>query len=206
MQLVELDDGGLLVYSPTRISRDVFEQIEAHGTPQILVAPNHYHHAALPAFREHYPDALVVAPRVAIPRLEKQGHIGLSTLDAARERLPEGVKLIECEGTRTGETWLEDRRGDAPELAVCDAFFNAQGPMRKTMGFALRVLRGAPGLCIGSTYRWLGLKDERGYHAWLRDYLSELAPAKVGFCHGVPIEGNDCSERLLELAERRLRR
>ena len=137
----------------------------------------------------------MVAPRVAIPRLEKQGHIGLSTLDAARERLPHGVKLIECEGTRTGETWLEDRPDEEHRLAMCDAYFNAEGPMRKTMGLVLRLLRNAPGLCIGSTYRWLALKDEARYHGWLRDYLTDLAPTEVGFCHGSPLAGDDCSAR-----------
>jgi len=206
MQLLPLEDAQLLVYSPARLGRDVFEQIEQHGTPRILIAPNHYHHLALPLFRERYPDALVAASPVAIPRLERLGHTGVEPLAAAREHLPDGVALIECEATKTGETWLEDRRDGGVELAVGDAFFNVAGPMRRVMGLALRVLRGAPGLCIGSTYRWLALADERRYHGWIRDYLAALDPQSVSFCHGDPIVGVDCGDRLIALAEQRLPR
>jgi hypothetical protein len=147
----------------------------------------------------------VAASEVAMPRLQRLGHTGLASLDAARERLPKGIELLECEGTKTGETWLVDRRDGTTDLAVCDAFFNVTGPMSKLMGLALRALKNVSGLCIGNTFRWFCLRDERRYHAWLRDTVAALAPQTVAFCHGEPLEGSDCSQRLIEIASRRLR-
>jgi len=67
---VELHDGGLAVVSPIRtLETDAVAQLAELGPVRFLVAPNHYHHLGLAAWRERFPDARVVCAPAAHPRL-----------------------------------------------------------------------------------------------------------------------------------------
>jgi hypothetical protein len=95
------------------------------------------------------------------------------------------VRFHPAPGTRNGETWLSV--GDT--LVVCDSFFNLPGPLSGAMGLVLRATRTGPGLKLGRTFRWLALADVRSYRAWVEDTLDALAPKRVLFSHGDPLEG-----------------
>ncbi len=197
MHLVPLPEG-VMVYSPARVGAAKAEGVESAGAPRVIVAPNHFHHLALSHFRTKYPEALAVCSDGARPRLEAKGHAGLSPLEAAAERLGDAVSILPCPGLKTGETWVSVRDGAETTLLVCDAFFNAPGPMRGAMGWVLRATRTAPGLRVGRTFRWLAVADRDRYVGWLRETLAAVKPTRVLFAHGAPLEGADVPERLLE--------
>lgn len=201
MHCVELGGGALLVYGATWLGDDTCERIAKLGTPSVIVVPNHYHHLSLARFREHYPDAVAVAHPDAHARLSRKGHDGLSS----SIELPPHVSLLAGEGTKNGELWVEV---DAPEdrsWLVGDAFFHMTRPLRGPAGWFLRFTKATPGLCIGDTFRWVGLREEARYRAWLLDRLAERPPSRVGFCHGEPFEGESVADELTSLAELRLR-
>lgn len=200
MVLVELGAGGLLVHSPTSLGDDTESLVESCGTPRLLLAPNHFHHASLARFRRRWPEAKVIAAARAIPRLAAKGHTGLTPIDGSEPGSVAGVELGSVRfhvtaGTRTGETWVSV--GDT--LIVCDAFFNVPGPFRGAVGVLLRASRTGPGLRLGRTFRWLAVEDVKTYRRWAEAKLEELAPRRVLFSHGDALEGDDVALRLREL-------
>jgi len=204
MHLARLGDGGVLIYSPSWVGPSVFDQVEAHGTPRLLVIPNHFHNLAIRRFRERYPEARVVAHTEALPRLRRKGHERIDSIETARDQLSPHLELVTPEGTKNGEIWLLER-GAKPELAIGDAFFNLSGPLTGLVGWFMRVAKGAPGLCIGQTYRWVGLQDEPLYKRWLIEWVQREQPQTIHFCHGVALTGPGTPKALIELARRRLK-
>src|SRR5215470_6123036 len=114
MFVVPLRDGGTLIYSPTWLGDDTtFARVETLGTPRVLLAPNHFHHLSLARFRARYPEAVAVAAKSALPRLEAKGHRGLRDVMEVEGLLASGSRVLCPEGLRCGETWLSlaDERG-----------------------------------------------------------------------------------------------
>jgi hypothetical protein len=207
MFAIPLPDGGALIHSPTWLGDDrTFARIEAVGTPRVLFAPNHFHHLSLARFRARYPQALAVATRTAMARLNAKGHRGLSELAAAAPLLPPGAHFLSCEGLRSGEAWLSlvGDRGQRT-LLVGDAFFHVGRPVTGFAGFFLRRLGTLPGLRIGDTFRWLAVRDRAAYRRWVRDVLSREAPRRLAVSHGEILEADNLVDRLVTLADQRLR-
>jgi hypothetical protein len=213
MHLVPLGRGRLLVYGPTWLGADTFTQVERYGEPAVIVAPNHFHHLSLTRFRERYPKAASVAHEGALPRLLSKGHrglIGSAQFSSAPgnagvpEGVPPGVELVACEGTKSGELWLTIRDETATTLLVGDAFFNVTRDTTGIVGLALRLLQTAPGLSIGSTWRWLQLSDRERYVAWALELLGDTKPTRLCVCHGEDFESDDLVDVLTALIQRRL--
>lgn len=186
---------GALVYSPV-LHGDRTRELA--GTPRVLVAPNHYHHVALPRYRELYPDAAVVTSDGARPRLAKKGHTNVRALGDVE--LPEGVRLLAAEGVKNGETWMVVER-DEKVLAVADAFFNVDAACTGFEGFMLRRLRTVGGLRLGRTFQWVGIGDKSAYRKWAIDTLTREKPTVIAFAHGAPLRGGDAWKQCVELVE-----
>jgi hypothetical protein len=204
MILVPLPGGGLLVHSPTWLGDDTFDRVAALGEPKILFAPNHFHHLSLGRFRARWPAAAAVASDVAIPRLRSKGHEGVVPIDTVAALLPAGARWLPCQGTRAGEAFLSIEDGGVRTWIVSDAFFNVERPVTGVTGVALRALKTTPGLCIGRTFLWLGLRDRATYKQWITDALSRETPTRMLFSHGIAANGADLTERLMAEVEARI--
>lgn len=68
MTIVRLADGSLVLLSPIPIDDGMAAELNALGEVRFLVAPNLFHHLALPEVARRYPDAQVLAP----PGLERK--------------------------------------------------------------------------------------------------------------------------------------
>jgi hypothetical protein len=187
MYLVRLADGGLLIQSPTWLGEDTFKRINELGVPKIIFAPNHFHHLGITRYRAQYPSAMVVADKVAIPRLMKQGHQNIRDIDEAKALLPDGLHFLRCEGTKTGEAWVSVPGDGGPTWVTSDTFFNVQKPVPGVMGFALKVLQVVPGPQISRIFRTIGLKDKAVYKAFALSALETEKPKRVLVSHGEPL-------------------
>jgi hypothetical protein len=204
MTCVQLPEKQLLIYSPTWLGDSTFEEVEKLGTPSILMAPNHFHYMSMGRFHERYPNAKVVASELACKRLHTKGVPYIETLEKTSLSLPDNLSYMVCEGSKTGETFLTIQQGEQRLWLVCDAFFNVKRDTTGMMGFVLRTLKTTPGMCIGQTFLWLGLKERATYRQWLETKLKMEAPTMLIPSHGVVERGADLAEQLLRLASKRL--
>jgi hypothetical protein len=203
MILVRLPDGGVLVHSPTWVGPDTFAKVQDFGEPRVLFAPNHFHHLFLARFRETWPSALAVAGKTALPRLKRLGFTSIAPVEHASPLLPPGARWLQCEGTRAGETFLSiDLEGRRTWIA-CDAFFNIQR-VTGVVGAVMRALHGAPGLSIGQTFNWLGLRDRLAYRGWILEALERERPLALWLSHGETVTQGDLPEILAELVRKRV--
>jgi hypothetical protein len=198
VHLLRLPSGGLFVYSPAWLGEDGLAQVEKHGTPEVLFAPNNVHHLALEKYREKWPKAIACASKPALYRLSKHGHEGLR--DAAEAPLPEGARLLVAEGTRSGETILSV----GGEWIVADAFVNFQRPISGFSGLILKQLRISGGLGIGSLFCWFSVTDKPKYKSWLFEQIDREKPKVMRCSHGVPYGEPDLVERIKSIADERL--
>lgn len=205
MHLVRLPSGGLLVHSPLWLGEDTFERVERVGRPEILFAPNHFHHLSLRRFRERYPEAVAVASPEAIPRLTKQGHAPLQSIDTVAERLPPKAHWLMPEGTKAGEAFLSLDAPSGRSWLVCDAFFNVERPVIGLTGFALRRLGVIPGLRVSRTFGLLALRDAGVYRRWILEALARERPTTLWVSHGRPASAPDLADRLAQLIQKRFR-
>jgi hypothetical protein len=129
---------------------------------------------------------------------------GVGDLGALREVLPPGTTLLEPEGTRSGEVWLELVRGGDRAWIVCDAFFNVAAFEPGFSGWVLRATRTGPGLSLGQTWKYLQLADRARYKAWLLERLAGGPPNVLVVAHGSVLRDVALGERLRAIVEERL--
>jgi hypothetical protein len=66
--IVRLADGGLWVWSPIKLARDLCAEVDRLGPVAHLVSPNKLHHLYLREWKETYPDARLWGPRSTMRR------------------------------------------------------------------------------------------------------------------------------------------
>ena len=76
MTVVRLNDGGLLLCSPTRFSPDLSSRLEGIGPVRHLVAPSLGHWTFMEKWQKHYPDATTWA----VPKLRDRRQVKASDL------------------------------------------------------------------------------------------------------------------------------
>jgi hypothetical protein len=82
MTLVRLDDGRIVVHSAIALDQASMAEIEAWGTPAVLLVPSRYHRLDAPAYLDRYPNL----PESECPVSERV-EVGRSTGRPGRRRL-----------------------------------------------------------------------------------------------------------------------
>lgn len=196
---LELPGGGTCVLSPTR-GIDPMPLVEKAGDVRYLLAPNHFHYLGVARWLEKCPRAVPVCGPTARRRLTKKLEVPWTELDELAAALPDDASLLVAEGTRNGEVWL--RVGST--WIVCDGFFNLPEMPRGALGVFCRLTDTAPGLKIGSTWKYLALSDRKKYLSWLDETLDRHPPERLVPAHGALEEGTDLADRIRRLAHARL--
>jgi hypothetical protein len=203
MYVVQLPGGGLLLHSPTRLGQEMMDEIAALGPVEILLAPNHFHHLGLPSYRERFPQAAVVCSSVARKRLEKKDHTGLQDLSSVAPLLGSKIKLLAADGCKNGEVFVVIESGASERRWItCDAFFHENRPLKGFKGWVVKKLKTAPGLCLGGTFKMVGIGDKAAYRQWITQTLAEMPPTEILFSHGEPYRVSSVSEISALIARR----
>ena len=94
---------------------------------------------------------------------------------------------------------------------MCDAFFHVTRPVRGVTGFALRMLRTTPGLCVGTTFLWLAVDGPSETfarrlleHGILVAPGSFFGPAGEGYVRFALVPTQEECERAAKILERAL--
>src|SRR5687768_8895831 len=83
MTIVRRSDGSLILHSAIACDEPTMRQIEALGTPAIMIVPNRGHRLDAPAYKKRYPQLRVYTPRGGRETVEE-----VVAVDGAYEDFP----------------------------------------------------------------------------------------------------------------------
>ncbi len=193
--------GELVVISPATNPDDAaLRELEPFGRVTAIVAPNGFHRSGTPAWAKAFPDAQVLAPARALPRVRAVAPAALDVATTAGT-LSDGVALLTLPGMRYGETWMVVQAAAGPVWCVSDTLTNLSAhPFG--MGWIMRLLGIGLGLGLnGAQARFMAL-DKPAYAQWLRERIAQGSPALLVPAHGALVRRPDLGDRLEELFAR----
>lgn len=190
-----LSDGSILLYSPVAGLGDVArESLSILGDVSYLLAPNHYHNKGLAEYFRFFPNANLVCSTTALPRLSKITKLKFGGLASLENNLPDNTELLEPDGLKTGEIWLQIKSKGEVIWIVTDAF-TAQPT-------AVGEFTQEP-LLLGTFPRY-GVRDSELFRTWVETKISELAPTIVIPCHGGILKCDNLGKSLSNLLRKTL--
>ncbi len=188
---VSLKTGEICLFSPVQGLGDAARaSLGGLGAVRFLFAPNHYHNKAIAEYAAAFPDAELVAPEAATPRLEKvTGHTfhGLGRLSAT---LPATMTLLHPEGLKTGEAWLRVEAEGSVTWVVVDAFCTTKGNAKVAVTETPELL---------GTFPKFGVADAGVYRRWVEERIAADKPDTVIPCHGAIIRSGELHASLRAL-------
>jgi len=174
MTLVRLDDGRLVIHSAIALDEGEMAEIEAWGSPAVLLVPNSYHRLDAPAYVARYPDL-----RVLCPRGSRKGVGEVVRVDGDYDAFGDDPSLTveHLDGVRKGEGVLTVRSEGGTTLVFNDAIFNL--PHGKGLaGFIFRYITASTGgPRVTRITRLLLVKDRAAFKAHL-ERLAETPELK----------------------------
>ena len=168
MTIARRENGGLVLHSPIALRAAVLAELEAWGTPEVLVVPSAYHRLDAPAYKKRYPALRVYAPRAAIGKVRD-----VVSVDGSYEDYPADavVELRALPGVADREGVMLVRHEGRLSLVLNDVVMNMDRK-RDVLGFLFTTILGsAPGPRISRLSK-LALVADRGA---LRVELQRLA-------------------------------
>ncbi len=164
MALIRLDDGRLVIHSAIALEDEAMAEIEAWGTPAILLVPNSFHRLDAPAYVARYPDIKVFCPKGGRKKVEEVVAVDGSYEDL--EELP-GLRLEYLDGIGKGEAVLFVRSASGTTLIINDAVFNMEH-QSGVAGFFFRYLtQSTGGPRVTRIFKFFGVKDKDAFRSQL---------------------------------------
>lgn len=183
-----LRDGSLCLYSPVAgLETSESDRLARLGGVSMILAPNHYHNKGLTGHANAFPNASLVCSKDAEPRLKKITRLVFDPIDTLKSQLADNQRLLEPEGLKTGEVWVETRTQSEIAWIVTDAFsakLHSPG-----------VCADAPGM-LGTFPRY-GVKDASVFKDWTNTQLTMDCPTILLACHGSPVTAPDLGTQLI---------
>lgn len=164
MTLVRLDDGRIVVHSAISLEEHAMAEIEAWGTPAVLLVPNGYHRLDAPAWVARYPDLEVRCPSGARRKIEEVVRVDGTYADF------DGAATLTIEtldGIAAAEGVLIVRSPSGTTLVFNDAVFNM--PHGTGFGglFFRHVTASTGGPRVSRLFRWFAVNDPAAFAAHL---------------------------------------
>ncbi len=164
MTLVRLEDGRVVIHSAVALDEPSMAEIEAWGTPAVMLVPNAYHRLDAPAYLARYPGLQVLCPRGSRRKVEE-----VVRVDGDYDAFDGGAtaSLEHLDGVRKVEGAMTVRSRSGTTLVLNDAVFN----MDHGSGLAGLIFRyvtaSTGGPKVTRLFRWLAVKDTAAFRAHL---------------------------------------
>jgi hypothetical protein len=177
MTLVKLASGGLLVHNAIALEAELMTEIEAFGTPEILVVPNGFHRLDAKVFKDRYPKARVLCPAGARKKVAQ-----VIAVDGTFDDGPSdpGVRLFHLDGAKQHEGVVEVKSPAGTTLVFND-FINNLPRLGGVMGFMLAPT-GQPS--VPRIFRWFFVKDKTKLTAMVEQLAAKPDLVRVIVSHG----------------------
>jgi hypothetical protein len=197
MTVAKRENGGLVVHSAMALRPSEQAELEAWGTPEVLVVPSAYHRLDAPAYKKRYPGLRVYAPRAAIGKVRAVVPVDGSYQDYPADAV---VELRALPGVSDREGVMLVRSEGRLSVIVNDIVMNMDRK-RDLLGFLFTtVLGSAPGPRISRLVKLALVTDRAALRAELQRLaqLPELENLIVG--HEKISRGNAAARQTLEKA------
>ena len=192
---IRLKGDKLCIYSPLpNFNDDALSSLNALGSVGFILAPNHYHHRGIAGITEQFPKAKLVCSMQAKNRLEKITEQKFDSVSNFSKSLPARIRLLEPQGLKTGEVWLEFKTKNQRIWVVADAF-DSKPADAQPYEASLSMLR---------TFPSYGIDDAESYRSWLKKEISKRPPTVIVPCHGPPVKSRHLVTEIEELVSARL--
>ena len=169
--------------------------LEALGRPAYLAVPNGYHRLVAPAYKQRYPQLVVLAPRGSTAKVAKKVPV-----DGAYEDMPAdaAVSLQAMPGTGELEGYLRVRDGAGTSVVLGDCVFDMDLPKDFMGRLILRTFGSAPGPRISRLFKLIAVKDRGALRAELERIAALPDLAQLVIAHDKLSSGADAARVLRE--------
>lgn len=186
----DISGEGICVYSPVaNLNKKQLTSLEALGTVTVLLAPNHYHNKGIVEYTELFPKAQPICSTAAKPRLFKITDLKFDNLQTLKLNLPSNIVVLEPEGLKTGEVWIQITKDNDVIWIVTDTFSSKLVPSNKFVEKPTML----------GTFPKYGVKDKTLYRAWVEQQISQTRPTILIPCHGSPVASPNLADDLINL-------
>ncbi|NCG19143.1 MAG: hypothetical protein GWP91_09035 [Rhodobacterales bacterium] len=198
MVVWKLPDGGVCIHNGVVLDDKTQAELEALGTPTVLIVPNGFHRSDAAVYKARYPNLTVVAPRAAIKAVAKVVPVD----QACEEALPAySIDVLTPDGLKPSELVYKVKTATGHVLLVTDMLFNLDH-MPGVIDWILRHITTSTGhFGVTRLGRWLMLKNGVELAAWIHKRADEPGLQGVGVGHGAVVV-DDVAQQLHSAADR----
>ena len=187
---LRLRNGGFCLYSPVAgLEKNRDHLFPDPAAVSVLLAPNHYHNKGLNGHAKAFPNAALVCSETAKPRLNKITGLAFEPLATLSSQLNDNQNLLEPDGLKTGELWVQVKTGSDVAWIVTDAFSAALHPPGTDAGEPTML----------KTFPRYGIKDAAVFKEWVNDRIAIARPTILLSCHGSPVRSPELGALLTGL-------
>jgi hypothetical protein len=177
MTLVKLESGGLLVHNAIALEEDQMKEIEAFGTPEIVIVPNGFHRLDSTNFKKRYPGVKILCPAAGRKKVEQ-----VVAVDGTLDDGPKSgtVRLSHLDGAKQQEGVVEVKSASGVTLVLNDAVMNLpklKGPINLMLGPT-----GRPS--VPRFFRWFLVKDRAAFKSGIERLAETPDLKRVIVSHG----------------------
>ena len=180
MVIYRLPDSTLLIHSAIALAEAEQMQLEALGTPKIMIVPNRIHRLDAKVYKQRYPELMVVAPEAAKSYVE-----AIVPVDAvAEDFLPDyGITCHQPAGIRPQELVYELPLPSGKALIFTDILFNlTDSYLERYVPRSKLITRwlGASGYFgITALGQRFFMTNKTAYRQWLESLVNTVSPLLV---------------------------
>jgi hypothetical protein len=184
MTVVVLSGARLAIYSAIALAESEMQKLEALGKPSYLIVPSAIHRLDVAAWRERYPELVVLAPKGSRDKVSEVVPVDASTGDLDDPH----VRLVPVPGTDDAEFAMLVETESGKTLVVNDLIFNLPA-IPGFSGFAMRLLGFGPGRpSMPKLIQKKLVKDRDAVRRQLEEWSQLNGLERVLVSHGAPIE------------------
>lgn len=198
MVVARLQDGGLVIHNGIALEEPAQAELEAWGTPKILVVPCGIHRLDAHAYKERYPGLRVICPSGARPKVEEVVPVEGSYEDPGVT--DDSVRFEMLAGVGGQEGAMLVRSSDGTTVVVNDAMFNMDRPKDLLGNVITAILGSAPGPRISRLAKLALVKDKKALRGELERFAAIPDLVRVIVAHEKVASGPAAREALLAAA------
>jgi hypothetical protein len=186
MTLARYRNGRLAIHNAIALEEDAMRQLEAWGTPAVLLVPNGFHRQDAKIWKDRYPALRVFCPHGSAKRVSQVVALDGSYTDAPQD---EGVRIEQFAGCPSEGALVVKSDGQA-SVVLNDAVCNIPRAGLPVSFFLHPTGRAS----VPRAMRWLGVKDKGAFRAQLERLSDEPGLRRVIVSHGKWLDGDPRAE------------